>query len=88
MIKTESEWVMKIRRLILLSLLVSLFFLPGRVSGVDVIEEWVVRYNGPGNYDDNATAMVVDGSGNVYVTGHSYGSSSHRDYATTVGGTV
>ncbi|MFC1794678.1 SBBP repeat-containing protein, partial [Planctomycetota bacterium] len=52
-------------------------------SAVDVIEEWVTRYNGPGNYDDNAEAMVVDDSGNVYVTGHSYGSASHQDYATT-----
>lgn len=50
---------------------------------VDVIEEWVARYNGPGNYDDNAEAMVVDNSGNVYITGHSYGSNSYLDYATT-----
>jgi len=82
-IKTESELGVKIGRLTLLSLLVSLFLLPGRLSAVDVIEEWVVRYNGPGNYDDNAEAMVVDDSGNVYVTGHSYGGSSHQDYATT-----
>ncbi len=81
--KIESELGAKTRRLVLLSLLLLLFFLPVKLLAVDVIEEWVARYNGPGNYDDNAEAMVVDDSGNVYITGHSHGSSSHQDYATT-----
>lgn len=43
---------------------------------------WVNRYNGPGRGADEATALCLDGQGNVLVTGTSYGSGTGMDYAT------
>jgi outer membrane protein assembly factor BamB len=46
-------------------------------------QRWVVRYNGPGNVDDVATAVgaAPDGA-TVFVTGYSAGYNTSLDYAT------
>jgi hypothetical protein len=43
---------------------------------------WTNHYNGPGNGDDHALDMAVDGGSNVFVTGISVGSGGNYDYAT------
>jgi uncharacterized delta-60 repeat protein len=45
------------------------------------VEQWVARYNGPGNWHDGAFDIAVNGAGNVYVTGYSYSSTGY-DFAT------
>lgn len=46
------------------------------------VQQWLRVYNGPGSSIDEATAIVVSGTGNVYVTGSSFGSGTGFDYAT------
>lgn len=43
---------------------------------------WWTTYNGTGNGDDMANALVVDASANVYVTGSSLGGTGGLDFAT------
>lgn len=72
------------RLLILLALLTAFtpHFFASNGLAEDVNEAWVARYSGPGNGNDWTKAMVVDGGGNIYVTGTSTGSGTGYDYAT------
>jgi len=48
----------------------------------DGVPLWTNRYNGPGNGNDEAIAVVVDHNGNLIVTGWSVGSGGTADFAT------
>jgi uncharacterized delta-60 repeat protein len=45
-------------------------------------QQWVMRYNGPNNTSDDATAITIDISGFVYVTGSSNSGGANLDYLT------
>src|SRR4030042_122744 len=78
---TKSKIPLKAGKLFILVILL-LASIPVFAQSVDTT--WVRRYNGPGNGEDYAYAIDVDGSGNVYVTGVSGGeySVTSWDYAT------
>ncbi len=62
--------------------LIFFFFVSTVICNSQVSQQWVQRYNGPGNQTDQISDMVIDDSGNVYVTGLSSLSAANYDYAT------
>lgn len=61
----------------------------GATSGFDIVtikynsagvQQWLATFNGSGSGADNAAAMAVDASGNVYVAGTSFRSGTDYDF--------
>lgn len=45
-------------------------------------QQWVKRYNGTGNAEDNARSVAVDRQGNIFVTGESWETGIAFDFTT------
>jgi hypothetical protein len=54
----------------------------GAFASVGVRVAGIARYNGPGNGPDTVSAIAIDASGNVFVTGSSDGLGGNLDYVT------
>lgn len=48
----------------------------------DGAQQWVARYDGPAHFVEWAFDLEIDGVGNAYVTGASFGEDDNEDYAT------
>jgi CTP:phosphocholine cytidylyltransferase-like protein len=60
--------------------LVLFLLLPALTHAETAVQAWVQRYNGPGNAEDQATAVAVDGNNDVIITGYSANTVSLYDY--------
>lgn len=65
-----------------LSFLFLSFLISNLTFSQQVFQDWVSRYNGAANNDDNSYAIAVDGNGNSYITGRSYSSVTLYDIVT------
>lgn len=52
------------------------------VFSQNVSQQWVSRYNGSMNLFDEGYAIILDASGNIYITGSSFGAGTSRDFFT------
>jgi len=77
---------MKSEEVKLLAVLLFTFFFVGQTFADHTIvrdgNDWIARYDGNAAQDDRAWDLAIDGVGNVYVTGESWGQNTYLDYAT------
>ena len=60
----------------------SILILVSVAASAQVNEQWVARFTSNGNNIDAAVDIVVDGSGNAYATGTSWGNNGNFDIVT------
>lgn len=74
---------MKLFRLLhIIPMICVICLFPLIVKSEMAIEDWSIRYNGPGNSHDSPCALAIDNNGNVYITGQSVGTEGNYDYVT------
>lgn len=60
----------------------AMWFVPSACIAQSGIPIWTNHYAGPGNGNDQASAIVADAAGSIYVTGSSAGNSGDLDFST------
>jgi hypothetical protein len=73
-LSTKEDIMWRVRNVVVI---ICVVLLPVLLSGQ--VEQWVYRYNGPGNSLDKGNSIVYGDDGRIYVAGYSYSSGNDAD---------